>query len=77
MPGAPETISFSEFKAKCLEILRRVQKTGRPVVVTRRGQHIAEIRPPSHVDPKAGWLGSFADRGQIIGDLVEPIASSR
>jgi prevent-host-death family protein len=76
MKGAPETIGVSEFKAKCLEILWRVQKTGRPVVVTRRGQRIAEIHPPSSVDSRPEWLGSFADRGQIIGDLVEPIASS-
>ena len=76
MKSAPETILISEFKAKCLEILLRVQKTGRPVVVTRRGQHIAEIRPPAPVESGSEWLGSFADRGQIIGDLVEPIASS-
>jgi prevent-host-death family protein len=75
MKHAPETIGISEFKVKCLGILRRVQKTGRPVVVTRRGQHIAEIRPPAPVESGAQWLGSFADRGQIIGDLVEPIAS--
>jgi prevent-host-death family protein len=72
---ARETIVISEFKAKCLGILRRVQKTGRPVVVTRRGQRIAEIHPPSPVESGPEWLGAFADRGQIIGDLVEPIAT--
>ena len=77
MKDAPETIEISEFKAKCMGILRCVQRTGRPVVVTRRGQHIAEIRPPAHVESGSEWLGSFADRGQIIGDLVEPIAGSR
>ena len=76
MKDAPETISISEFKAKCLGILRRVHKTGRPVVVTRRGQRIAEIHPPSHVDSRPEWLGSLADRGQIIGDLIEPIATT-
>ena len=76
MKDAPEPIGVSEFKAKCLGILRRVQKTGRPVVVTRRVQHIAEIRPPAPVESGSEWLGSFADRGQIIGDLVEPIANS-
>jgi prevent-host-death family protein len=70
-----ETIVISEFKAKCLGILRRVQETGRPVVVTRRGQRIAEIHPPSPVESGPEWLGSFADRGQIIDDLVESIAT--
>ena len=45
MTDVPETIVISEFKAKCLGILRRVQKTGRPVVVTRRGERVAEIHP--------------------------------
>ena len=75
MKDAPETIVISEFKAKCLGILRRVQKTGRPVVVTSKGQRIAEIHPPSPGESEPEWLGSFADRGQIIGDLVEPIAT--
>lgn len=75
MKDAPETIVISEFKAKCLGILRRVQQTGRPVVVTRRGQRIAEIHPPSPVESEPEWLGSFADRGEIIGDLVETIAT--
>ncbi|UCF45604.1 MAG: type II toxin-antitoxin system Phd/YefM family antitoxin [Myxococcales bacterium] len=75
MKDAPETIVISEFKAKCLGILRRVQKTGRPVVVTRRGERVAEIHPPSPVEPDADWLGSFEGRGRITGDLVEPIAA--
>jgi prevent-host-death family protein len=75
MKDGPETIVISEFKAKCLGILRRVQKTGRPVVVTRRGERVAEIHPPSPVESDADWLGSFAARGQIIGNLVEPIAT--
>ena len=66
---------ISEFKAKCLGILRRVQKTGRPVVVTRRGERIAEIHPPSPVQSEPDWLGSFAERGTITGDLVEPMAA--
>ena len=75
MSDVPETIVISEFKAKCLGILRRVQQTGRPVVVTRRGERVAEIHPPSPVVSDAEWLGSFAERGQIIGDLIAPIAT--
>ncbi|MBW2380317.1 MAG: type II toxin-antitoxin system Phd/YefM family antitoxin, partial [Deltaproteobacteria bacterium] len=43
--------------------------------VTRRGQRIAEIHPPAPVESGPEWLGSFADRGQITGNLVEPIAT--
>ena len=73
MDDPPETIVISEFKAKCLGILRRVQKTGRPVVVTRRGERIAEIHPPSPVQSEPDWLGSFGERGRVTGDLIEPI----
>jgi len=70
-----ETIVISEFKAKCLGILRRVHETGRPVAITRRGERIAEVHPPSPAKPEPGWLGSFEGRGRITGDLVEPIAA--
>ena len=75
MGEAPETVVISEFKAKCLKILRRVRETDRPVIVTRRGERIAEIHPPTPVEPEADWLGSFADRARITGDLVEPVAA--
>lgn len=75
MDEASETIVISEFKAKCLAILRRVQKTGRPVVVTRRGERVAEIHPPAPVESDAQWIGSFAERGRVLGDLVSPIAT--
>jgi len=75
MEDRPETIVISEFKAKCLGILRRVHKTGRHVVVTRRGERIAEIHPPAPVQSELDWLGSFGERGRITGDLVEPIAT--
>lgn len=71
----PDTIVISEFKAKCLKILRRVHETGRPVIVTRRGERVAEIHPPAPVEPEADWLGALAERGRIAGDLVEPIAT--
>ena len=35
-----------EFKAKALEILRRVEATGEPVLVTDHGQPTIEVRRP-------------------------------
>ena len=37
-------ISKSEFKAKALEILRTVEDTGEPVLVTDRGVPTVEVR---------------------------------
>lgn len=38
-------ISITEFKHRCLEIVRRVEKTGRPVTIRRRGKAVAQLEP--------------------------------
>ena len=68
-----ETISISKFKATCLELLDRVQKTGQPSVVTRRGQPIAQICAPPAPPRKQSLLGCMLGKGQILGDLLVPL----
>ena len=41
-----DQISISKFKATCLAVLERVQQTRVPVLVTKRGVPVAEIKPP-------------------------------
>jgi prevent-host-death family protein len=67
-----ETITISQFKATCLAVLDKVKRTGQPVLVTRRGKPIAIIDPPPLPKLKASWLGSFASKGKITGDIVSP-----
>ena len=38
-------ISVTEFKNTCLDVIRRVEKTGQPVSITRRGKVVARISP--------------------------------
>jgi prevent-host-death family protein len=38
-------ISVTEFKHRCLEIIRRVEKSGQPVAITRRGKVVARLNP--------------------------------
>jgi prevent-host-death family protein len=38
-------ISVTEFKHRCLEIVRRVERTGKPVTITRRGKAVAQLEP--------------------------------
>jgi prevent-host-death family protein len=66
-----EEIAISKFKATCLAVLERVRKTGKPVLVTRFGQPIAQIRPPGAV--KKIKLGGGAGTAVILGDIVGPI----
>ncbi len=51
----PETVSISDFKARCLAILDRVKKTGQPVIVTRRNEPIAQVVPPPPVEGRMVW----------------------
>jgi prevent-host-death family protein len=67
-----EQIAISKFKATCLAVLERVRKTGRPVLVTRFGEPVAEIVPPPPAERPVNWIGSFAGTGKILGDIVSP-----
>ena len=66
-----EEIAISKFKATCLAVLEKVRKTGKPILVTRFGEPVAEVVPPQVSKPKH-WLGSLAATGQITGDIVSP-----
>lgn len=67
-----EEIAISKFKATCLAVLERVRKTGQPIRVTRFGQVIAEIKPPSSLQP-ARRFGRHIGSVEILGDIVGPI----
>ena len=67
-----ESMPISEFKATCLAVLERVRRTGTPVLVTRRGEPIAEIVPPSLASTGQGWLGGMRSTATITGDLIAP-----
>ncbi len=39
-----ETLSKSQFKAHALEVLRKIEESGEPVVITNRGRPTVEVR---------------------------------
>jgi prevent-host-death family protein len=65
-------VPISQFKATCLELLKKVRDTGQSIRITRHGEVIAEVIPPR---PRPGrhWLGRARGSGQILGDLVTPL----
>ena len=67
-----EEIAISKFKATCLAVLERVRKTGKPILVTRFGQPIAEIVPPSVPEQPKRELGTLRGSFRILGDIVSP-----
>jgi hypothetical protein len=73
--AATQTISASEFKAKCLNILDRLDKHELDrVVITKRGRIVGVLLPPKTVAVQ-DLYGSM--RGSVIipegFDLTEPV----
>lgn len=66
-----QTIKASEFKAKCLALMDEVARTGEPVLVTKNGKPVAELRP--HRPRPKSARGVWKDRLVIKGDIVSPI----
>ena len=69
-----EEVSISEFKAKCLALLERVNKTKKPLRITRHGKPVAEVVPPSPAEDRSAWIGSMKGRMEILGDIISPAA---
>jgi prevent-host-death family protein len=67
-----EKIAISKFKATCLAVLERVRKTRKPVLVTRRGEPIAEVLPPPLPAKPTKFVGSRAGTIRIVGDIISP-----
>ena len=60
-------ISITEFKHRCLEIVRRVEKSGEVVSITRHGRVVAQLEPSSEASSGANepWKRLRALGGEL------------
>lgn len=68
-----EIITASDFKARCLAILDRVQRTGERIVISKRGLPVAELGPAARANeeyPQLALKGTVA----VLGDVLAPAA---
>ena len=72
-----ESIPVSKFKATCLAVLKSVKRTGRPVLITRYGQPVAEVVRHQRRASRSAWLGVMAGRIRISGDIVAPAVDAK
>lgn len=72
-----ETVAISKFKATCLAVLQRVKRSGRPVLITRFGEPVAEVVPVRPAARSEAWIGSMKGRGDTAGDLTKPALEPR
>jgi prevent-host-death family protein len=81
MPGkrkkSMQEVAISEFKAKCLSLLKEVSKTKTPLRVTRRGKAIADVVPAPSETEERGWIGSMSESIKIVGDIVSPVVDTK
>lgn len=68
-----KTVSVTEFKAHCLELLNDVARTGEPVILTKHGRPTAMVVPPPAESGKKWRLGFFRDSAKVTGDIVAPV----
>jgi prevent-host-death family protein len=67
------TVTASELRARCFELLTHVEKTGEAIQITKRGNVVAELRPSAH-GPKLSARAGFAMHSlEITGDIIEPL----
>jgi len=64
-----KTMLVSEFKAKCIAVLKGVEQSGEPVVVTRRGRPMARVEAVGDAD-RGKQLGALRGTLRIRRSLV-------
>lgn len=64
-----KTITATEFKAKCLQLLDEVQRSGQDLVISKRGKPVARVVAERESKP---WL-ALRGKGGYQGDPFEPV----
>ena len=64
-------MSAGVFKARCLAVMKQVQATGEPVIVTRRGTPVVKVVPIRK--KKDDIFGFMKGKVKIVGDIESPI----
>ena len=73
-------ISVTDFKHRCLEIIRQVEESGRPVAITRRGKVVARLQPAlrgsdmQHLEP---WERLRAMGGRLLAAPGESVLGDK
>ena len=68
-----KTIKASEFKAKCLQLMDHVARSGEALTITKNGVPVAQLVPVTQ--PVSSLWGLHAGAFDIRGDIVAPLAT--
>ena len=67
MKAQEKTISATEFKAKCLQILDHLEPSG--VVITKHGRAVARVTPVGLID-NSKLIGALKGEVEVLGDIL-------
>ncbi|HWG86810.1 MAG TPA: type II toxin-antitoxin system prevent-host-death family antitoxin [Candidatus Acidoferrales bacterium] len=65
-------VSARELKARCLALIDNMQKTKKPVAITKPGKVVAKLIPYEPADRE--FLGRLEGIVKLVGDVESPIA---
>jgi len=65
---AANQIPITQFKAQCLKLLDQVSKSGKPLVITKRGKPLAQVTRA--VPEKRSLMGDLRGTAEVVGDIV-------
>ena len=69
-----QTVSVTEFKAKCLALLEGIGHRGGSITITKRGRPLATVGParrPAWKSPEGAWVGRVTLAGDLLEDTSE------
>ncbi len=67
-------ISVTDFKTRCLDLIRRIEKDGTPVVIRRHGKVVARLEPAGPPDEELKpWEQLRAMGGTVFATPAESV----
>jgi prevent-host-death family protein len=63
-------IGAAEFKARCLELMDEVERSGVEIVITKHRKPVARLVPARLAS--GGFVGSMKGIAVVLGDIVSP-----
>ena len=66
-----EYIQAGKFKARCLKLMDKVQRTKRKIIITKRNKPIAQLVPIE--EDKGTLFGRMKGTIHVVGDIISPI----
>lgn len=66
-----EYMQAGKFKAQCLKVMDRVNKTRKRIIITKHRKPIAQIVPIK--EESFIVFGAMKGTGHVLGDIIQPI----